>query len=167
MVGVVYPDLTRTVTVASLVCAAFHGPRLSGLMVRHLDGNSLNDHADNLAWGTAAENSADAIRHGTHPWQVHRPTAERKKKRMPAKSWVVPGSLADRITTHLTDHPSGLRTADLSRALFPETAERGKTTMMVGAECSRLWRTGRLARTQRHVEGRQTPVTQYSLPPTT
>lgn len=86
---------------------------------------------------------------------------------VPAKSWVVPGSLADRIATHLTDHPSGLRTADLSRALFPDAEDRSKATMAVGAECSRLWRTGRLSRTQRHVEGRQTPVTKYSLPPTT
>ena len=32
--------------------------------VRHLDGNKLNPHADNLAWGTAKENAADRERHG-------------------------------------------------------------------------------------------------------
>lgn len=32
-------------------------------LVRHLDGNSLNDHADNLAWGTHADNMQDLRKH--------------------------------------------------------------------------------------------------------
>jgi transposase InsO family protein len=32
--------------------------------VRHLDGNKLNPHADNLAWGTRKENAEDRERHG-------------------------------------------------------------------------------------------------------
>jgi hypothetical protein len=32
--------------------------------VRHLDGNKLNRSADNLAWGTRAENAADREAHG-------------------------------------------------------------------------------------------------------
>ena len=31
---------------------------------RHLDGNKLNCHADNLAWGTRKENADDRERHG-------------------------------------------------------------------------------------------------------
>ena len=51
-----------------LVLSAFVGPRPSNLMWgRHLDGSPLNNHASNLAWGTAKENSADSIRHGTRP----------------------------------------------------------------------------------------------------
>lgn len=51
-----------------IVCEAFHGPCPSGMHVaRHLDGDKLNNRADNLAWGTYAENMADARRHGTDP----------------------------------------------------------------------------------------------------
>lgn len=32
--------------------------------VRHLDGDHLNNHLGNLAWGTPAENAQDKIRHG-------------------------------------------------------------------------------------------------------
>jgi hypothetical protein len=32
--------------------------------IRHLDGNRLNSHADNLAWGTRKENAEDRERHG-------------------------------------------------------------------------------------------------------
>lgn len=56
----------KPVTVATLVCEAFHGPRPPGMVVRHLDGDRLNSRAENLCWGTPAQNSADRIRHGTH-----------------------------------------------------------------------------------------------------
>lgn len=39
-----------------LVCEAFHGPQPSGCVAMHLDGNPLNNRADNLAWGTQKEN---------------------------------------------------------------------------------------------------------------
>lgn len=32
--------------------------------IRHLDGDKLHRHADNLAWGTRAQNAADRERHG-------------------------------------------------------------------------------------------------------
>jgi DNA-binding transcriptional regulator YiaG len=47
------------------VYAAFHGEISAGLLVRHLDGNSLNNQLSNLAVGTQADNMADAMRHGT------------------------------------------------------------------------------------------------------
>ena len=34
------------------------------LIVRHLDGNPLNNHNDNLAWGTHIENMEDMKAHG-------------------------------------------------------------------------------------------------------
>lgn len=49
-----------------LVCEAFHGPA-EGREVRHLNGRCDDDRADNLAWGTSAENSADTFRHRTQP----------------------------------------------------------------------------------------------------
>lgn len=47
-----------------LVNAAFN--KTNGAVVRHLDGNKQNNRSDNLAAGTYAENTADAIMHGTH-----------------------------------------------------------------------------------------------------
>lgn len=48
------------------VARAFHGEKPSpSHQVRHIDGDQLNNHADNLAWGTPAENAADKRRHGT------------------------------------------------------------------------------------------------------
>jgi hypothetical protein len=48
----------------SLVAETFHGPRPPVLQVRHLDGNSLNNHPSNLRYGTAAENGLDRVEHG-------------------------------------------------------------------------------------------------------
>lgn len=43
-----------------LVCEAFHGPAPGGKpFVCHRDGTRTNNHADNLYWGSAADNSAD------------------------------------------------------------------------------------------------------------
>lgn len=56
-----------TRTVHRLVCEAFHGPCPEwACEVRHLDGNPANNRADNLRWGTRAENEADMVRHGVH-----------------------------------------------------------------------------------------------------
>lgn len=49
-----------------LVAEFFLNPKpFDGAVVRHLDGNPLNNCASNLAWGTQAENRADSVRHGT------------------------------------------------------------------------------------------------------
>ena len=49
-----------------LVCEAFHGPA-EGREARHLNGRNTDDRADNVAWGTSAENSADTFLHQTQP----------------------------------------------------------------------------------------------------
>lgn len=52
--------------VHQLVLDAFVGPYPDGLdQVRHLDGDPTNNRLDNLRYGTAAENVADMLRHGT------------------------------------------------------------------------------------------------------
>lgn len=51
--------------VATLVCEAFYGPRPDGCEVAHLNGDSLDNRAENLAWKTTAENHADKVLHGT------------------------------------------------------------------------------------------------------
>jgi hypothetical protein len=54
-----------TKSVHRLVALAFLGPSpCPGHHVRHLDGDSLNNRAKNLAWGSAVENEADKRRHG-------------------------------------------------------------------------------------------------------
>lgn len=52
-------------TVHKLIALTFVGPRPSGTEVRHLDGARSNARAENLAYGTAQENAADRVRHGT------------------------------------------------------------------------------------------------------
>jgi len=53
-----------------LVLGAFVGPRADGYQCRHLDGNPGNNRPGNLAWGTAKENVADAIGHGTFQYGI-------------------------------------------------------------------------------------------------
>lgn len=54
----------REITVARLICEVFNGP-VTGQVVRHLDGDKLNNSFDNLRWGTHKENSEDSKIHGT------------------------------------------------------------------------------------------------------
>ena len=55
----------RCAGVHVLVLEAFVGPRPPGLLVRHLDGDQLNNRLANLTWGTASENNRDKVIHGT------------------------------------------------------------------------------------------------------
>lgn len=56
----------RTRAVHKLVALAFIGEPFGNQVVRHLDGDSENNHFTNLKYGTHSENSKDAVRHGTH-----------------------------------------------------------------------------------------------------
>lgn len=47
-----------------LVAMAYHGLPVAGQQVRHLDGNSMNNSPENLAWGNSFDNAADMKRHG-------------------------------------------------------------------------------------------------------
>lgn len=51
--------------VSGVVAEAFIGPRPDGLLVLHSDGNSRNNAAYNLRYGTQKENCKDAVAHGT------------------------------------------------------------------------------------------------------
>ena len=53
--------------VHTLVAEAFLGPRPSGLNIRHLDGDSFNNHCDNLCYGTQKQNRADSLVHKKVP----------------------------------------------------------------------------------------------------
>lgn len=56
----------KTESVHALVAKAFHGPRPTSGVVRHLDGNKKNNNASNVVWGTYSENGHDTVRHGMH-----------------------------------------------------------------------------------------------------
>lgn len=49
------------------VCLAFHGMPQAGQEVAHLDGDCLNNAAENLAWVTHSENEKHKQAHGTAP----------------------------------------------------------------------------------------------------
>jgi hypothetical protein len=58
--------IRRQVHVHKIVCTAYHGPCPDGMvLVRHLNGDHLDNRAANLAWGTREQNEADKVLHGT------------------------------------------------------------------------------------------------------
>jgi hypothetical protein len=57
---------SRSIQVHRLVCETFNGPCPAAMECRHLDGNAANNQPGNLIWGTRAENTEDAVKHGTH-----------------------------------------------------------------------------------------------------
>ena len=78
-----YPDVrlrrdgaSFTAQVHCLVAEAFIGVKPAGLVVRHLDGDKLNNKSSNLAYGTVAENNADKVRHGTSSAGERNPKAK-------------------------------------------------------------------------------------------
>lgn len=63
-----------------LMCVTFHGPKPAGQVARHLDGNQLNNHKDNVAWGTHQDNSDDRERHGRVPRGAAHPATTGQQK---------------------------------------------------------------------------------------
>ena len=51
--------------VHQLLLETFVGPCPEGMETRHLNGNGMDNRLDNLCWGTAVENAADRVEHGT------------------------------------------------------------------------------------------------------
>lgn len=49
-----------------LLAHTFIGEQKKGFCVRHLDGNSMNNSIENLAYGTQSDNEKDSVKHGTH-----------------------------------------------------------------------------------------------------
>lgn len=60
-----------------LVALAFLGqPPVAGMDVAHSDGDRGNPSLDNIRWATRAENNADKVLHGTHPYGARMPLAK-------------------------------------------------------------------------------------------
>lgn len=57
-------DTERRVSVASVMLAAFRGPRPRGMQALHWDDDATNNVLSNLRWGTPKENAADRTRNG-------------------------------------------------------------------------------------------------------
>lgn len=64
--GYLQVNIGVTRKVHRLVALAFHGLPSDTQVVRHLNGNRLDNRAENLAWGSPSDNAADSIAHGTH-----------------------------------------------------------------------------------------------------
>jgi len=63
-------------SVHRLVLETFVGPCPEGKETRHLNSNKADNRLENLCWGTRSENQLDAVRHGTHSFIVHKPSAK-------------------------------------------------------------------------------------------
>jgi len=114
-----------------LVCVAFHGHAPSPQhQVRHLNGNKLNVHPDNLCWGTSAEQHEDQARHGTG-------TAGERNPRALVTQEKVDGIRAD-YAKELTGR---LR---VRRGWYPETQQKHGITrgLLAGIVMGRNWRSG-------------------------
>jgi hypothetical protein len=59
----------RSYYIHRLVCEAFNGKPLDGQQVDHVDGDKLNNWADNLEWVECLENIRRAIENGVRPSQ--------------------------------------------------------------------------------------------------
>lgn len=81
-------DSMKRALVHRLVCIAFHGPKPSEAhQVRHLNGVRSDNRADNLRWGTAAENAADRKLHGTEMAAVNgRKSADKLRATLRARA---------------------------------------------------------------------------------
>lgn len=59
---------------------AFYGPPPPGMQCRHLDGDRDNNVLSNVRYGTAAENYADKVSHGTALIGERQPTSKLKER---------------------------------------------------------------------------------------
>lgn len=92
-----------------LVLEAFVGPCPPGMEARHRDGNPANNRADNLCWGTHAENIADRRRHGTAPLGERSGTAKLTEAKV--------REIKQRLAAGASQHPLA-REFGISRSLI-------------------------------------------------
>lgn len=80
-----------TTSVHRLVALAFIGPCPEGMEVLHINGEPDDNRLENLRYGTRAENVADTIRHGRHPW-AGRSACPNGHDYTPENTAIVPGN---------------------------------------------------------------------------
>ena len=62
--------------IAPLVAESFIGPRPTGMVACHNDGNKSNNDFRNLRWDTPTNNEADKLQHGTARHRDDHPSAK-------------------------------------------------------------------------------------------
>lgn len=77
-------DKSNKCLVHRLVAQAFIPNPDSKPQVNHIDGNKLNNHADNLEWATGSENQAHAVRTGLRSIQVGEQASQAKLTQLEA-----------------------------------------------------------------------------------
>lgn len=89
----------KTLRVHTLVLFAFVGPRLEGMVARHLNDNPRDNRVENLAWGTRSENGLDAARNkkARKPYKHAEPRMPRPYYRAQRGTWCV--QIGDRQIT--------------------------------------------------------------------
>lgn len=76
------PNVRKKVRIHRLVAEHFITNPEGKPCVRHLDGNPKNNSAENLAWGTYAENEADKSLHGTYETRRNGKLSERDRQKI-------------------------------------------------------------------------------------
>jgi len=107
----------RYVRRASLICAAFHGPRPKGREVRHLDGVRQNDAPSNVVWSTHKENCGDKLGHGT----AQRGVVNGNAKITEEQARMVKGLLRNGLTARETATISGVTRANVYNIKYGKT----------------------------------------------
>lgn len=59
-------NVQTTRYVHDLVAQTFLGPKALGIVVRHINGDELDNRIENLTYGTQSDNVADMVAHGRH-----------------------------------------------------------------------------------------------------
>lgn len=132
----------KTFRVHALVAEAFHGPRPEGLVIRHLDGDQLNNAAQNLRYGTAADNLEDMRRHrgrllivGVDPVPAWADPATRKTS-LRRKPW------SPRACSHPQDesntyiYPNGTATCRPCKSATESESRRRRNLRAAGIEAA-------------------------------
>ncbi len=110
----------RQERVHRLVCETFHGTPPEGTEVCHIDGDRLNNAADNLRWGTRSENTLDQIRHGTFSNPVRRGEAHHSAKLTAELAAEYRRRHADGESGRALAREAGITSANMSKMLRGE-----------------------------------------------
>lgn len=94
-----------------LVLEAFVGPRPKGKQCRHLNGVPTDNRAENLAWGTAKENTDDKVRHGTIPFGSRHGNAKMTEEMVARFRQEIKTKSASQIAREVGLHPTTVQKA--------------------------------------------------------
>lgn len=151
------PERTTTDKVHRLVARAFHGERpFEGAEIRHLDGDSLNNRADNLAWGTRAENLDDLrrLRLEANPPIFCSSCSVELSRRVAAKSTLCP-------TCQITTRTHKVCTRCHREQPISEFHLRKKGSLARSPKCRTCMNAATLASYHRHAERRREENRRY------